>query len=206
MNKETKTCQNCKNDFIIEATFKFIFDEKYNQHEFCVVGRTGYNMGIFTQGKDAVKWCWFEDINGEKVYKDIFIYPVDNQKKMKIKVVKKGNTFTVYYNGELYSSIEITNLYDYSDQAIFIGVANPYSDNESNYFWFNGEIDEVKIYHDSVETEDNLYLWFNFVKNTQFKTFDKSGNGNHGEIYETREFKEMKNIEFNKLARPAKIV
>ena len=77
---------------------------------------------------------------------------------------------------------------------------------EENKFWFNGEILEVKIYHNSIETDDDLYLWFDFERNSKFKTFDKSGNGNHGELYETEEFKYEKHIEFNKIARPAKIV
>ena len=41
---------------------------------------------------------------------------------------------------------------------------------------------------------------------SKFKTFDKSGNGNHGQLYETEEFVYQKNLEFNKFARPAKIV
>ena len=45
-----------------------------------------------------------------------------------------------------------------------------------------------------------------FKKKTSFKVFDKSGNGNHAEIFETQEDKISKSDEFNKLARPAKII
>jgi hypothetical protein len=162
-------------------------------------------MGIFAQSNDAIKWCWFEyDSNNEIQYNDIFIYPLDNNVRTNIKVIKKGDEFILYKNGQYYSKRKISKLYDYFDSMIYIGVGNPYSDTDS--YWFNGEIYYVKIYHDSVESDENLYLWLDFKRNTQFKTFDISGNGNHGEIYETDEFKEMKNIEFNKTARPAKII
>ena len=124
---------------------------------------------------------------------------------VKVKIIKTKRTFTMYINDIFYKEKECGKLYDYSNQTIFIGVANPYSF-EENKFWFNGEILEVKIYHNSIETDDDLYLWFDFERNSKFKTFDKSGNGNHGELYETEEFKYEKHIEFNKLARPAKII
>ncbi len=207
-NTNTKKYNLLNNNFIIEASFKFIPDESIKSNEYCVIGRSGYNMGIFTQSTDAVKFCWWEvDENNENhSYHDIFVYPIDNQQQNKLKIVKHNKTFTLYLNDELYATKEIVNkLYDYSEQSIYIGVANPYSYDE-NMYWFNGEIYEIKIYHDSVEIDDNLYLWFDFEKNAKFKTFDKSGNGNHGELFETEEYKYQKNIEFNKLARPAKII
>jgi len=141
-------------------------------------------------------------INFEKLRKESQSYIGE---VVKVKIIKTKHTFTMYINDIFYKEKECGKLYDYSTQTIFIGVANPYSF-EENKFWFNGEILEVKIYHDSIETDDNLYLWFDFERNSKFKTFDKSGNGNHGEMYETEEFKYEKHIEFNKIARPAKIV
>ena len=211
-NTNTKKYNLLNDNFIFEASFKFNPIEDTTQNEFCVIGRTGYNMGIFTQSTNAIKWCWWEvDSDGNHTYHDIFVNGPDacginNQEKNKIKVIKSNNKFTLYFNDEFHSEKEIINkLYDYSNQTIFIGVANPYS-HEENQFWFSGEIFEVKIYHDSVEKDDNLYLWFDFENNSKFKTFDKSGNGNHGELYETEEFKYEKHIEFNKIARPAKII
>lgn len=124
---------------------------------------------------------------------------------VKVKVVKKGEDFLMYINDVFYMSKKIGQLYDYSNETIFVGVGNPYS-LENNPLYYNGEIYEVKIYHDSIETKENLYLWLDFQRNSNFKTFDKSGNGNHGEIFETEEEKERINIEFNKSARPQKIV
>ena len=206
-NTNTKKYNLLNNNFIVEATFRFAPNKEIIQNEYCVFARTGYNMGIFTQSNDTIKWCWWEvDDVGNHTYHDIFIFPINNNLKHKLKIIKHNDTFTLYLNDELYATKQIINhLYDYSNQTIFIGVANPYSD-EENIYWFNGEIYEIKIYHDNIETDDNLYLWYDFKNNSKFKTFDISGNGNHGELYETDEFKCERNIEFNKFARPAKIV
>jgi hypothetical protein len=206
-NTNTKKYNLLNNNFIFEASFKFIPIEETTQNEFCVIGRTGYNMGIFTQSTDAIKWCWWEvDTDNNYTYHDIFVHPINNQEKNKIKVIKSNNKFTLYLNDEFYSEKEIiNNLHDYSEQTIFIGVANPYSI-DANMYWFNGDIYETKIYHSDIETADNLYLWYDFENNSKFKTFDKSGNGNHGQLYETEEFIYQKNLEFNEFARPAKII
>ena len=206
-NTNTKKYNLLNNNFIFEASFKFTPIEGNTQNEFCVIGRTGYNMGIFTQSTDSIKWCWWEvDDVGNYTYHDIFVHQIDNQEKNKIKVIKSNNTFTLYLNDELYSEKQIINkLHNYSDQTIFIGVANPYS-YDDNMYWFNGEIYDIKIYHDEIETSENLYLWYDFENNSKFKTFDKSGNGNHGQFYETEEFIYQKHLEFNELARPAKII
>jgi len=209
VRNETRNKTNIKNysllnnDFIFEATFKA--DSKLSStNEYCVVGRTGYNMGIYAQSNDAVKWCWWEIENDECVYKDVFIYPIDNTIKNKVKVIRKSNKFIVYFNDKLYETKIINNLWNYSDQSICVGVGNPYG--EYNSLWFSGDIYEVKIYHSSIEKPENLYLWYDFEKNAHFKTFDKSGNGNHGEIYNSPELIRIKNEEFNKVARPAKII
>jgi hypothetical protein len=279
----TKSYNLLNNDFIYEITYKTEKSAADFTPEQCLMGRTGYNMGIFTQKTStlneedsvasSVKWCWFKHVGEEIHYDDIYfglkdtdnaeyiVWWINYIKKsapkdidetivmglvnrwaffynnldlqtiedteirdwainfeklrkesqsyigevVKVKIIKTKHTFTMYINDIFYKEKECGKLYDYSTQTIFIGVANPYSF-EENKFWFNGEILEVKIYHDSIETDDNLYLWFDFERNSKFKTFDKSGNGNHGEMYETEEFKYEKHIEFNKIARPAKIV
>lgn len=289
VKNETRNHTNTKNynllngDFIYEITYKSGTLEEYSSSEQCLMGRPGYNMGIFTQKtstlleedsvSSSVKWCWFKHIGDEIHYDDIYfglksddnknyeewwinyikkIAPniidenvliglvgrwgffynnlqldtiqdkeirewainFENSKKqtgsyisdiIKVKIIKTKDKFTMYINDIFYKDKECGQLYDYSNQSIFIGVANPYS-HKDNQFWFSGEIFEVKIYHDSVEKDDNLYLWFDFENNSKFKTFDKSGNGNHGQLYETEEFVYQKNLEFNKFARPAKIV
>lgn len=203
----TKDYSLLNGDFIFEADFKFESIKDSDQNEFCIVARTGYNMGIFTQGNDAIKWCWFEydDDNDDEIkYNDIYVHPLDNNLRYKVKVIKRNDQFKLYINDKFYESKTISRLWDYSNDMIYVGVANPLS--EDNAYWFNGEIYDVKIYNHSVKRKDTLYMWLDFERNTQFKTFDKSGNGNHGEIYESDEFKRLKDIEFNKTARPAKII
>ena len=215
VKNETRNKTNIKNynllndDFIFEATFRVEINKDIINGEYCVVGRTGYNMGIYAQSylhsDDAIKWCWWELQDGEYVYKDIFMI-IDLTQIIKIKVIKKENTFTLYCNGEFYETKEIVGqLHDYTNQTIFVGVGNPYND-QCDLFWFIGDIYEVKIYHNSIESDDNLYLWYDFEKNSHFKTWDKSGNGNHGEIYSSPDLIRNSNDEFNVFARPAKII
>ena len=207
VNNETRNKTNTKNytllndDFIYEATFKTNKIIK----EGCVIGRSGGNMGIYVQPL-IIKWCWFKIEDNNVIYDDIVYSLPENKVKQftTVKVVKIADKFNMYINGDLYATKDCGDLFDYSNQPIYVGVGNPYSND--NQYWFNGQIKEVKIYHNSTEIDNNLYLWYNFEFNSKFKTFDISGNGNHGEIYESNEYKKEKNIEFNKLARPAKIV
>ncbi len=206
-NTNTKSYDSLNGDFIFEATFKYIKNSEYKNSEHCIVGRCGYNMGLFVQDDNYVKWVWWEvNENGEHIYRDIFMDDINMNKFNTIRVVKKANEFIVYLNDSWYFNGEIENkLYDYSDKVIYIGVANPYCEN-NNHSWFSGEISDIKIYNSSNEVLDDLYAWFDFKENSNFKTFDKSGNGNHAERFETNEIKQNHNIEYNKFARPAKIV
>lgn len=143
---------------------------------------------------------WIIKMNDFKDATSSLITPV-----VKVKVVKKGNSFSMYINDIHFMTKKVGKLYDYSDQTIFVGVGNPYNYG-SDPLYFNGEINDVKLYHNSSESDKSLYLWFDFKRNAEFKTFDKSGNGNHGQKYETDEAKMKINDEFNQYARPAKIV
>ena len=206
-NTNTKSYDLLNNNFIFEVTFKCIRDNKLKQKEQFVLGRVGYNMGVVIQDNNYAKFVWWEtNDSGEQIYRDIFLDDIDIFDTNTIKVIKKNNEFIVYLNNMWYDSYPIEHkLYDYSDKMIYIGVANPYCES-GNYLFFNGEIIDVKIYNSSNEIIDDLYLWFDFQNNSNFKTFDKSGNGNHGELFESNKIKIEKNIEFNKIARPAKIV
>ncbi len=206
-NTNTKGYDLLNGDFMFEATFKYIKNPQYKNTEHCIIGRCGYNMGLFVQDDNYIKWVWWEvNENGEHIYRDIFMDDINMNKFNTIRVVKKDNEFIVYLNDSWYFNGEIEKkLYDYSDKPIYIGVANPYCENNS-HCWFSGEISDIKIYNSSNEVLDDLYAWFDFKENSNFKTFDKSGNGNHAERFETNEIKQKHNIEYNKFARPAKIV
>ena len=102
-NTNTKKYNLLNNNFIVEATFRFTPNKEIIQNEYCVIARAGYNMGIFTQSNDAIKWCWWEvDDVGNHTYHDIFIFPINNNLKHKLKVIKHNDTFTLYLNDELY--------------------------------------------------------------------------------------------------------
>lgn len=124
---------------------------------------------------------------------------------VKVSVKKEGSIFKMYINDVFYYQKQIGNIIDYSNQTICIGMDDPYKDNGEPQ-WFNGEIYDLKIYNDSLKSNHTLYTWLDFTTKTQFKLFDLSKNGNHAELYETEEFKELKNKEFNIYSRPAKII
>jgi hypothetical protein len=205
----TKSYELLKKDFIFEATFTMAPNSSEGLDS-CVISREG-SMGIFIfnyDGQDFLKWTWREiNDNGEVFQNEIFVHDqYDLTLPTKVKVIKKGKNFSLFVNDVLYKKKKITyKLYDYSDSYIFIGAGNPHCIND-NHRWFYGDVLDVKVYHSSVEDDENLYLWYDFKKKTSFKVFDKSGNGNHAEIFETQEDKISKSDEFNKLARPAKII
>lgn len=205
-NTNTKSFELLNDDFIIETKFKFLENKNLIQNEYCIIGRVGYTMGLFIDSYRNIKWVWWEtDENGNQIYSDIYITGINVFDYNTIKVIKKEKSFTLYVNDKEYDSVSFANeLYDYYSKIIYIGVSNPYCEN-NNECWFTGNISYIKIYNNSDEIVDNLYLWFDFEDNSNFKTFDKSGNGNHGERFESNEIKSKKNIEFNKFARPAKI-
>jgi hypothetical protein len=205
----TKSYESLKKDFIFEATFSLPSDGVKGM-ESCIVSREE-SMGIFVfnyNQENFIKWAWFEtDDDGGVFRNEIFVHEkYDLSTPTTVKVIKKGKNYTMFINDVLYKKKKIThNPYDYSYKYIFIGAANPHCIN-NNHRWFYGEIYDIKIYDSSVESEDNLYLWFDFKKNTSFKTYDKSGSGNHGILFESEEIKSEKSLEFNKVGRPAKIV
>lgn len=205
----TKSYESLKKDFIFEATFSVPTDGAEGM-ESCVVSREEC-MGIFVfnyNHENFIKWSWYEiNEEGDIFQNEIFVHEkYDLSIPTTVKVIKKGKNYTMFINDVLYKKKKITHKpYDYSDKYIFIGTSNPHCLN-NNHRWFYGEIYDVKIYDSSVESEENLYLWFDFKKNTSFKTFDKSGNGNHGLLYEPEDVKREKSEEFNEVARPGKII
>ena len=78
----TKSYNLLNNDFIYEITYKTEKSAADFTPEQCLMGRTGYNMGIFTQKTStlneedsvasSVKWCWFKHVGEEIHYDDIY--------------------------------------------------------------------------------------------------------------------------------------
>jgi hypothetical protein len=206
----TKSYESLIGDFIFEATFKVDEDSIDLGNESCVLTREG-SMGIFVfnyNDEYFIKWKWLEvNDEDEDVVNEIMVYTeIGANIYNKVKVIKKEDEFIMYVNDIFYTKQKIKyKLYNHKDKYIYVGSGNPYCSNK-NYRWFYGNISDVKIYHSSEETFENMFLWFDFKKNTSFKTYDKSGSGNHGLIFESENVRSEKSIEFNKVARPAKIV
>jgi hypothetical protein len=288
-NTNTKNYSQLKDDFIFEASYKYVSKYDGNVHEECVLGRTGYKFGIYVQESETlipsndvfsnlnntVKWCWFRQEGDVILYEDLFFAPDGTPEKNQahltwwkefikkqspvyvheniveglaarwgmfdskmsldqisdpilsewaknieegkkrvgsyitedviISVVKENNKFKLFINDIFYCEKEIGNVLDYSNGTICIGIDDPYKD-VKKVSWFTGEIHYIKIYNSSKKSDHTLYSWLDFAKKTQFKVFDLSRNGNHGEIYETDELKYLKNEEFRAYSRPAKII
>ncbi len=288
-NTNTKKYSLLNDEYIFEATFKYHPTNNGKDVESCVLGRTGYNFGIyvyesenirqkenqFSNINNTIKWVWFKEKNGDIIYDDLFFgfnpddinysnhlnwwrqyiikeapdaidetiidglskrwglfdgtfqineiqnlkllkwaTTIDEEKNksgtyltetVKVAVKKSKNYFELYVNDILYRKKNVGNIVDLSDKTICIGTGDPYREFGSKMF-FNGEIFEIKIYNTCKTNNSSLYSWIDFNKNTHFKSFDKSLNGNHAELYESEEFKNIKNIEFNQFSRPPKII
>jgi hypothetical protein len=124
------------NDFVFESTFK-LTTNKSKTSESCIISRQGYNMGIYIHhfnDENFIKWVWWEvDEKNNHVCNEIFVH-----KKYKltditnVKVIKKDNEFSLFVNGELYETKEITNsLFDYDDKLMYVAVSDPNNTNNN---------------------------------------------------------------------------
>lgn len=167
-----------------------------------LVNRWGFFNGMFSldQIEDQELFKWAESIEVGRNKTGSYITDTTT-----VSVVREDSFFKLYVNDIFYYQKKVGNIVDYSNQTVCIGIDDPYKDKESS-LWFNGEIFDVKVYNDSDKSNHTLYCSFDFETKTHFKLFDLSRNGNHAELFETEEFKELKNKEFNTYSRPAKIV
>jgi hypothetical protein len=200
-NTNTKNFQDLEGNFSLYADFQL---SEFVEEESLIVGRIGYHMGIFLQKPNGVKFSWYTK---PYQYNDIWVPVDDINKRMKV-MVTVSDTVKIYIDGILKGEKETGPIESYSDKNIFIGSINPYS----GFYecWFIGDIYKIAIFNEIVNSfEDesgSLYALFDFEKNSKFKTFDKSGNGNHGIIFEDPEYSSHSINEFNKIAPSAKIV
>jgi hypothetical protein len=87
-----------------------------------------------------------------------------------------------------------------------IGSINPHF--ESWELKFDGVINEVKIFDKVVINQDNtenLFAHLDFKNQSRFKTFDISGNGNHGLVYENPVYRDLKINEYVSIGPKQKI-
>ena len=200
----TKSYESLTDDFIFETTFKVGDDSIDLGKESCVLTREGL-IGIFVfnyNDEYFIKWKWAEvNDENENVENEIMVHTkINTQVDYKVKVIKKDKEFSLFVNGELYETKEIINsLFDYADKLMYVAVSDPNNTN-NNCGWFNGEIYDIKIYDSVDENINTLYLWFDFENNDEFKTFDKSGNKNDGNLF-NQLVKKAKKDEIEKIKR-----
>lgn len=95
-NTNTKNFSYLNEEYIFIASFKY--SSKSTNNEECILGRGGYPYGIYTMESDdflelmdnkyklrtTVKWCWFENDNGNIQYRDIIFAPGRDEISQKI--------------------------------------------------------------------------------------------------------------------------
>jgi hypothetical protein len=288
-NTNTKDYSSLSEDYVFESTFKYLPTNNGENIESCVLGRSGYNFGIyvyesenirqkekqFNSINNTIKWVWFKEENGQIIYDNLFfgfnnddhgylnhlnwwkkfiikespieldeqtldglsrrwgffdgtfelneikntkilewVNNIDEGKNktgsylteiVKVTVKKVNGFFELFVNDIFYTKKMVGNIVNINDKTICVAVGDPYK-NDGDKMYFNGEIFEVKIFDTSENNNNSLYCWLDFNKKTHFKVFDKSLNGNHAELFESEEFKNKKNIEFNQFSRPPKIL
>ncbi len=203
----SKNNTNIKNFESLNQNFSFYADfqlSEFVEDESLVVGRIGYHMGIFLQRPNGVKFSWYTK---PYQYNDIWVSVDDIHQRMEV-LVTVSNLVKIYINGVLKGEKETGQIESYSDKNIFIGSINPYSG--SYECWFNGDVNKIAIFDDAIDSSEmkseKLYSLLDFEKNSKFKTFDESGNGNHGILFEDPEYSSYSINEFNKIAPGAKII
>lgn len=202
-NKTTNNT-NTKDYSWIENNFTIIVDFKSNgtiDDEATVITRDGQPMGIFLESPNIVKFVWYTD---ENKYNDIRFTQDDIDQRMSVKVMV-SESIEMYVNDTLVGSKPKGNIIDYSGKRLLIGALNPY--NNTDQKWFNGEINQIIIYNTLVDyTDKNMYINMDFEENSKFKTFDQSGNGNHGIIIEDPRYVDKSIDTFNNVAPKQKII
>jgi hypothetical protein len=204
---ETKYKTNLKNYESLKNGYTFYADfqlNKFIENEACIIGRQDLHyMGLFLQNPNALKFVWHKKGG---VYTDIFLEIGDVYEPMNV-LVTISDHIKVYKNGILLGVKESGDMIDYSDKNILIGSINPHF--ESWELKFDGVINEVKIFDRVVINQDNtenLFTHLDFKNQSRFKTFDISGNGNHGLIYENPVFRDSKINEYVSVGPKQKIL
>ena len=196
---ESKNKTNSKTFKDLEGHFTFYADfqlKEFVGDEALVIGREGYHMGIFLQKPNTVKFAWY---TSPYTYNDLWVTVDDIFQSMTV-LASVTDKIQLYINDKLVGEKLIGHIESYINQRIFIGSINPYG--EGYQCWFNGIINEVKIF----DNESKLFTHLDFTENSKFKTFDKSNNGNHGIIFEDPTYSSHSINAFNKVAPGAKII
>jgi len=201
-NTNLKTYSDLKNEFSFYSEFQLT--EFGEENECAIICRQGFNMGIFLQKPNILKFVWYTK---DMVYNDIYIEVPNIYEPMKI-LVSVSDIVKIYDGRTLLGEKPTGELENYEDSLIYIGSVYPYSSNGEQ--WFNGEINRVCVFNESIDKIDfnskNIYLNVDFNNISKFKAFDLSGNGNHLIYHENPVYSSHSINEFNKVAPAAKII
>ena len=197
-NTNVKDYSSIENNFTILADFR-LFD--FIDNEATIISKDGQPMGLFLELPNIVKFVWYTTGN---VYNDVRFTIDDIKQRMNVKVTV-SESIDLYFNDVLMDSKVKGDIIDYSEKRLLIGSLYPF--NGENDKWFNGEINNIIIYDTLVDyTDKNMYINMNFEENSKFKTFDNSGNGNHGILIEEPEYINNSIDMFNNVAPKQKII
>jgi len=178
-------------------------DRKYI--DYCIVGRPGYNMGLFWNNSNTLSSLMWNHKN-EMYYSWVKRYPdewthlaleVDTDDK-KIRLYLNGKESDMRYGTGTESPIEYEGfLKRYGGNPYYIGVANiedSYVSTQLEENYFNGKISDIKF----INHEDEVVLHYDFTKIDDTTLIDNSEFENHGEIHgcdvEEVTIKHIKNI------------
>lgn len=201
-NTNIKTYSDLKDEFSFYSEFQLT--EFGEETECAIVCRQGFNMGIFLQKPNILKFVWYTK---DMVYNNIYIEVPNIYSPMKI-LVSISDKVRLYSDGTLLNEKPTGKLENYENSLIYIGASYPYSSNDEQ--WFNGEINRVCMFNKSINKVDfnseNVYFNVDFNDISKFKAFDLSGNGNHAIYHEDPIYSSHSINEFNKVAPAAKII
>jgi hypothetical protein len=197
-NTNIKDHSNILNNFTIIVDFK---SEELIENESTIISKEGTPMGLFLEKPNIVKFVWYTK---ENKHNEVSFNVIDITEKMNIKVII-SDFIELYRDNVLMVKKEKGDIINYIDNKLMIGALNPFSG--ENERWFNGEINEILVYDTIVDyTDKNVYIKLNFEENSKFKTFDNSGNGNHGVLIEDPKYVNKSIDMFNNVAPKQKII
>jgi len=134
--------------------------------------------------------------DGEKLAS---VSPVAQNAWAFITAVRKGSTKYIYINGELDTTGTTAGILTGQSAKVYIGVVD--SPSEGLHHFFNGEIDDLRIYNRALDANDiqelmhkkltgdepNLVGYWDFDEGEGQIVYDLSGNGNDGQLGSTPE-------------------
>jgi hypothetical protein len=179
---------NKKTDYLFEDSFTIsmnVFINESQSNDTCIIGKQGYDMGIFIMKNDAIVVQLWDDENN--LYQIWYPHKTHTNQwiNLSLKVDMDKRKMGLYIDGKLVKTQENLGDYlmDYSGKDLWIGsiaFKNPFKGKISNLCIFDyplADSEILKLYTDGYKTEDGLI-------NTNFEAvIDIPFNKKFGEFY-----------------------